>query len=79
MLAIIERSEKAVWGIGETEALAHADATKALLAWPNHKPTNLECVQLLEDAPLENDGLYLYRFCMLDSEPPAASQQMGLF
>lgn len=70
MIAVIERSKQAVWGIGETSALAMQDAKRWVANKPHIPVGRLEYATLSADAVLGSDGETLWQWVVLPEQSP---------
>lgn len=88
MIAAINRNQKVVWGMGETQAAAIADAqyefSQQSELIKKRGLGKLECVRMKRNTPIDDpteSGRSLFRFCILDDKPDAEPQpnQLELF
>lgn len=79
MIAVVEKKNKVVWGVGLNNADAMASALLEISGKPQFKinKSDLEYSPLKEDAPIHLDGKTLFDFCLLDA--PNTTTQFGLF
>ena len=79
MFAAVDLKAKTVWGIGFNTADAIADAEKEIKGKPKFMRSNisLDCFPLAGDAPLEQDGDTLFKYCLFEATEDSA--QIELF
>lgn len=78
MIAVVEKSERAVWGVGGNADLARLDAERWMAEKPQIKVGKLECVPIDPAAPFDvAGGEELFEYCMFDKQPDAT--QLDLF
>lgn len=77
MIAAVDHSTRAVWGIGRSPGEAMQDALREIAGKPLFADAakRLELAALRPGAPIESDGETLYPYCVPDTAP----QQAELF
>lgn len=79
MIAAVDMHYEVVWGVGNNPQQAMTDAHQHIKRWQEltgMEAGKLDIVPIRDDAPLDDDGEELFKYCVFEEENHT---QLGLF